>query len=118
MKQVKRSLLEIKFEVFFKVLNIEYSHSYRVNAKTRNFVYDFYLPKYNILIEVDGDFWHCNPNTKHKLPKFKTQKANVINDQRKDNWAKNNGFKLLRFWESDINTNPQQIIESLKKEFI
>lgn len=114
--KVKRSLLEIRFELFFQLLNIEFQHSYYINTKENHFIYDFYLPKHKYLIEVDGDFWHCNPNTKYALPECKTQDINIINDQIKNQWAKDNGFKLLRFWETDINNNPQQIIERLKKE--
>jgi very-short-patch-repair endonuclease len=78
----------------------------------------FFLPEYKCLVEVDGDFWHCNPNTKHAIPECKTQKINILNDQQKNQWAKDNGFKLLRFWETDIKNNPQQIIETLKQELI
>jgi very-short-patch-repair endonuclease len=114
--KVKRSLLEIRFELFFQLLNIEFQHSYYINTKENHFIYDFYLPKHKCLIEVDGDFWHCNPDTKYALPECKTQDINVLNDQKKNQWAQDNGFKLLRFWETDINTNPQQIIEILKQE--
>jgi very-short-patch-repair endonuclease len=116
--KVKRSLLEIKFELFFRLLNINFQHSYYINTKENHFIYDFYLPKHNILIEVDGDFWHCNPNTKYASPECKTQEINILNDQQKNKWAQDNGFKLLRFWEKDINENPQQIIEILKKELV
>lgn len=114
--KVKRSILEIQFELFFKLLNIDYHHSYYINTKENHFIYDFYLPEYKCLIEVDGDFWHCNPNTKYILPECKTQEINLKNDQLKNQWAKDNGFKLLRFWEYDIKNNPQQIIETLKTE--
>jgi very-short-patch-repair endonuclease len=113
--KVKRSLLEIRFELFFQLLNIEFQHSYYINTKENHFIYDFYLPKYKCLIEVDGDFWHCNPDTKYALPECKTQDINILNDQKKNQWAQDNGFKLLRFWEMDINNNPQQIIEILKQ---
>ena len=116
--KVKRSLLEIRFELFFQLLNIEFQHSYYINTKENHFIYDFYLPKYKCLIEVDGDFWHCNPDSKYALPECKTQDINIFNDQKKNQWAKDNGFKLLRFWETNINNNPQQIIETLKKELI
>lgn len=114
--KVKRSLLEKQFELFFKLLNINFQHSYYINTKENHFIYDFYLPKNKCLIEVDGDFWHCNPNTKYSTPECKTQEINILNDQLKNQWAKDNGFKLLRFWEYDIKNNPQQIIEILKKE--
>jgi very-short-patch-repair endonuclease len=116
--KVKRSKLEIQFELFFKLLNINFKESYYINTKENHFIYDFYLPKYKCLVEIDGDFWHCNPNTKHALPECKTQEINIINDQLKNQWAQDNGYKLLRFWENDINSNPQQIIEILKKELL
>lgn len=103
--KVKRSKLEYKFEGILQLENIEYKHSFYINKDGFKKIYDFYLPKYNILIEVDGDFWHCNPNTKFKLPECKSQELNIINDKTKNDWAKDNGYKLLRFWESDINNN-------------
>jgi len=114
--KVKRSLLEVRFELFFQLLNIKFQHSYYINTKENHFIYDFHLPEYNCLVEIDGDFWHCNPDTKYALPECKTQNINIINDKKKNQWAKDNGFKLLRFWENDIKNNPQQIIETLKKE--
>jgi len=114
--KVKRSILEIQFELFFKLLNINFQHSYYINTKENHFIYDFHLPDYKCLVEVDGDFWHCNPNTKYATPECRTQEINILNDQLKNQWAKDNGFKLLRFWEYDIKNNPQQIIEILKKE--
>jgi len=111
------SELEYKFqENFLDKLNIENIHSYYV--KEIKAFYDFYLPKYNILIEVDGDFYHCNPIKYPGGSICKTQEKNLKRDQQKNQWAKDNGFKLLRFWENDIKNNPQQIIETLKKELI
>lgn len=115
--KVKRSLLEIRFETFLETLDIKFISSYYINTKNYHFIFDFYLPKDNILIEVDGDFWHCNPKT-HSFPICKTQEINVKNDQEKNKWAEENGYKLLRFWEDDINNNIKQVkqilLENLK----
>ena len=46
----------------------------------------------------------------------KNQTIKILTDEDKNKLAEENGFKLLRFWETDINNNPQQIIETLKKE--
>jgi very-short-patch-repair endonuclease len=110
--KVKRSLLEIRFETFLETLDIEFIHSYYINTKDYHFIFDFYLPKYNTLIEVDGDFWHCNPKT-HNNPVCKTQKINIKNDKLKNEWAQSNGYKLLRFWENDINNNIKQVKQTL-----
>jgi G:T-mismatch repair DNA endonuclease (very short patch repair protein) len=108
------SKLEKEFSKILNSLNIKYTQWFY--AKEIKAFYDFYIPIKNIIIEVDGDFWHCNPNTKFALPEYKTQKKNIKRDEQKNQWAKDNGFKLLRFWENDIKNNPQQIIEILKKE--
>jgi very-short-patch-repair endonuclease len=99
---------------FLDKLNIENIHSYYV--KEIKAFYDFYLPKYNTIIEVDGDFYHCNPIKYPNGSICKTQEKNLIRDKEKNDWAQDNGFKLLRFWENDIKNNPQQIIEILKQE--
>ena len=108
------SKLEKEFALILDTLNIKYIQWFY--AKDIKAFYDFYIPIKNIIIEVDGDFWHCNPNTKFILLEYKTQEKNLKRDQQKNQWAKNNGFKLLRFWEYDIKNNPQQIIEILKQE--
>ena len=95
-------------------LFVEFIHSFYIKEVKK--IYDFYLPEFNVLIEIDGDFWHCNPNTKYAIPECKTQELNIENDKIKNKWAFDNNYKLLRFWEYDINNNLSQVIETLKKE--
>lgn len=101
------SKLEEKFAELLDSLNIHYTRFYY--AKDIKAFYDFYIPKYNVLIEVDGDFWHCNPNTKFAIPEYKTQHNNLVRDKQKNEWAQQNGYKLIRFWENDINNDATKI---------
>jgi G:T-mismatch repair DNA endonuclease (very short patch repair protein) len=105
------SKLEKTFANILELLDIEYKQFFY--AKDIKAFYDFYLPKFNILIEVDGDFWHCNPNTKYSTPKYETQNKNIKRDKQKNQWAQDNNYKILRFWEDDINNNIQQIKQIL-----
>jgi very-short-patch-repair endonuclease len=105
------SELEERFKIILDVLDIEYKHFFF--AKEINKIFDFYIPKHNILIEVDGDFYHCNPKIYNDGPVCKTQTINIENDKLKDEWAKENGYKLLRFWEDDINNNIKQVKQTL-----
>ena len=110
------SKLEKTFEdnILNQLDDIVYSkHFY---AKPIKAFYDFYLPKYNLIIEVDGDFWHCNPSTIHSEAIYESQKKNILRDQEKNEWAKNNGFDITRFWEYDINNNPEKVLEMLKNK--
>lgn len=77
-------------------------------------IYDFKISGKKILIEVDGDYWHCNPNGKFPEPIYKAQKANLVQDKIKEQWCVDNGYNLLRFWEKDINERPEWIIEQLR----
>ena len=104
------SKLEKTFANILDLLDIKYVTFFY--AKEIKAFYDFYLPESNTIIEVDGDFWHCNP-TKFPLPKYESQKKNLIRDKEKEQWVKDNGYKLLRFWEDDINNNIKSIKQTL-----
>ena len=74
--------------------------------------YDFKIKGKNILIEIDGDYWHGNPNTKYHFYDYKKVQDN---DKLKEEIAKENGFKLFRFWESDIKQNSNIIVNTIKE---
>ena len=111
-----KTKLENKFQTILESLgfleNVDFSYQKQISSA----IFDFYFQNKNILIEVDGDFHHCNPNSKHAIPKYQIQFKTISNDVRKNRIAENKNIKLLRFWESDINNNLEQVINILKKE--
>lgn len=115
--KVKTSKLENKF---IEILNgvgyikdIDYIHNHLVsNIKT---FFDFYFPSKKTIIEVDGDFYHCNPNSEYSTPEYDIQKKNIYNDKRKTTWCKNHNITLIRYWEKDINERPEWVITDLKQ---
>jgi G:T-mismatch repair DNA endonuclease (very short patch repair protein) len=106
-KQYKPSKLEKTFTNILEILDISYQTSFY--AKEIKAFYDIFLPCHNILIEVDGDFWHCNPVKYPNGPTNKCQTKNLERDKEKNQWALENGYKLLRFWEEDINNNIKEV---------
>jgi very-short-patch-repair endonuclease len=108
----KKTKLETNFEAILEGLNIKYKYQHQVSSA----IFDFLLLDQNILVEVDGDFHHCNPNTIHRIPTYPIQLKSVGNDLRKNIIASDNSYKLLRFWETDINKHPEQVITRLKQE--
>ena len=108
----KKSKLESKFETILNLLNIEYEFQHEFQKR----LFDFKIKDKNILIEVDGDFYHCNPNTKHLEVLYETQSLTKKNDNYKNTLCQNHGMILLRYWEKDINERPEWIISELKKE--
>ena len=59
------------------------------------------------MLEIDGDYWHGGPSLNKHFNKLEEVKQN---DSFKEQFAKDNGFTLLRFWESEIYENPEIII--------
>jgi very-short-patch-repair endonuclease len=100
--------LETAFRNILDMIGISYTFQYTVDG----YNYDFYIPDKNILIEVDGDWWHCNPNLGIQ-PIYKSQLHTVEHDLVKNQLAESKGYKLIRFWENDIVNNRLACIEQL-----
>lgn len=103
----------------FSLLNIKetdadnyteiYLHDYLNN---RGYIYDFVYE--NKIIEINGDYWHCNPNIYNEdfINKSKNKTAKQIweIDNRKMEIAEENGYKFLVIWESEYNENQNETI--------
>jgi very-short-patch-repair endonuclease len=110
-KFIKSSSLETEFEDYvLKKLGYKYVAQYRVATK----YYDFYIPDYKLLIEVDGDYWHGNT----KKPLNDMQKKNKINDFIKDKIALLNNLGIIRFTEKDIRNNPKKCLRELNSKIL
>lgn len=100
---------ELKMKDILNELNIPFKHQFRLN----NHLFDFHLLNTNVLIEVDGDYWHSNPKKFKKLNKIQLEQK--IKDNRNNEIAKENNFILLRFWENDILNNVENVKNVLRK---
>lgn len=94
-------------------LGIDYTEEYIVESWS----FDFYIPIYDIYIEVDGDYFHSNPRKYPNGPQTKTQKINAYRDKKKNEFCHNKGLKLYRFWEYDVLNNREKVLCDLKKLF-
>jgi very-short-patch-repair endonuclease len=90
---LKRTLHNTKIEIKIKELldknNIKYEHPYFIKDIENKYMADFYLPENNMVIEADGNYWHKYP-LGNKIDFIRTKE--LINK----------GYKIIRFWESDI----------------
>ena len=79
-------------------------------------IMDFYLPEGNVAVFVDGDVWHANPE-KYKCDDilFYGKTANSIwnRDLYHNSHLKSRGFRVLRFWENEINRNIDACIKKI-----
>jgi very-short-patch-repair endonuclease len=73
-------------------LGIKCIQQYRPYAYSR--FYDFYLPDYNALVEIDGEFWHHS--------ELAINRGYDIIDAEKDQWAYDHGFIMVRIPEDEL----------------
>lgn len=97
--------LEEKLYKQLELENIKYIPQYVIDYK----VFDAYLPDYNLVIEVDGMFWH--PKSLDEC-KYKFQKTSYFNDLEKENLLKQKDIKLIRIRENEF---PESIINVINK---
>ena len=106
------SKLEKKFaKEFLEKLGIRYEEQFE--AKDIKRFYDFYLPDYQVIIEIDGDFYHGYGKVHEE--KNPMQKRNARVDEIKNEWAALHGYPLIRIWEHYINENPEKVLDMLRE---
>lgn len=138
-KEYGTSKLEVDFaRNFLDKLNLKYVYQYEARDIKRYYdfavtVYDNYPFQYevkdglksiiqpetnvtiSILIEVDGDYYHSNPELIDERKLNPMQKHNKFVDNIKNEWALKHGIPLLRFWENDIRNKPSKVYKKLEK---
>ena len=77
--------------------------------------YDFGDKNHKILLEVNGDYWHCNPEI-YKHPITDTQKMKICRDVEKQKFALEHGYKYFVIWEKQIRNNDFSILKQIKNE--
>lgn len=81
-----------------KDMGIRYESQYWVGRYRA----DAYLPDYNVLIEVDGEYWHNKPTQQKR-------------DRRKDQFYKSRGFKVARVQSKPFMRSPDIWLRGLLK---
>tara|TARA_Y100000034_G_C6771249_1_gene344084 strand:- start:19 stop:774 length:756 start_codon:yes stop_codon:yes gene_type:complete len=106
----KKTFPEQFIENLLNLLGIEYISEYEIG----NFIIDFYIPSKNLCIEADGDYWHGNKDT-DKYIGNDMQKTSIDRDKRKEEFLNENGYTLMRFWETDVKNNRGYVYENIKR---
>ena len=105
---------DTKPEVFFRKALWKWGIRYRKNVKNLFGKPDIAIKKYKLAIFIDGDYWHGNDwKERHFLSQEemllsysdywqKKIRRNIARDKEVNKHYKANGWKILRFWASDI----------------
>ena len=79
---------ELIFEAWLKHNNVKYEQQYRKVGNGHP--YDFFLKDYNLLVEVDGHYWHSKPKQQ-------------VKDKEHDEFAISKGYNIIRISTKDFN---------------
>lgn len=109
---IKMTKPEREMNQILKELKVEFEPQKVVGFK----IYDFFVPQANLLIEVDGDYFHANPEVYTEGDLNSMQKRNMKNDVFKDTLASGRGYNLTRVWESDLANKYEEVKNSIKKQ--
>jgi len=99
------SKLETRISAILTFLNIPYQWQFWINRKS----YDFRISKTKIIIEVNGDYWHANPNLYKSddiinYPDGRKKASEIWGrDDKKRQNAEKYGYQILYIWESELN---------------
>jgi DNA mismatch endonuclease, patch repair protein len=83
---------------------------------------DIALPRKRVAIFIDGDFWHGHDYETHIKPRLYKEwwrtkiLGNMERDKKQSEELMNNGWAILRVWESDIlrKRTRKQTLEQIK----
>lgn len=95
---------------------------YRKNNKTIFGTPDFSFKKYKVAVFADGDYWHGKDwdARKKKLGAnagfwFEKIERNIERDYKVSKQLCEDGWTVLRFWETDIKTNLPKCVEKVQE---
>lgn len=114
---------ETKPEILVRKFLFSNGFRYRKNLKNLPGTPDIFLPKYKIVIFINGCFWHGHKNCKRSaLPatniNFWQNKinGNIKRDKAKKLLLKKMGYKVITIWQCQLNSkNCKKILNRLIK---
>ncbi|MCX6750995.1 MAG: NUMOD3 domain-containing DNA-binding protein, partial [Candidatus Pacearchaeota archaeon] len=99
--------IEVKIQNFLDKLNIQFIPHRYIKEIKHAYQCDILIPSMNLIIECDGDTYHFNPKRYKETDKIfktgKTAKEKWELDKIRTQELIEQGFKVLRLWESEIN---------------
>lgn len=100
-------------QVVMKILE-ELNIRYIYNKELGLYRPDFLIKDKKIIVEAQGDYFHCNPYVYKDGPKDEIQIKHVIRDYYKKCYYLSRGYELIEIWELEINQDVEKVKEKIK----
>jgi very-short-patch-repair endonuclease len=100
-KQLRKRQTEAEKRLWFKLRDKQLKDvKFRRQVPIGNYIVDFVSFEKKLIIEIDGN------------PHRETQTR--VNDTQRSLWLQEQGFKVLRFWNSEIENNLDKVVRKIK----
>lgn len=118
MRSIKGSNTKIEIKLRRAIFNSGFR--YRIHYKRLSGSPDIVFSRQKVAVFCDSDFWHGR-TLDQKRKTIKNNKAywikkieqNIERDRKNNKELKQGGWKVLRFWETDINKNLPRILGTI-----
>jgi len=133
-KNVNKNLGEsskLEREIISELEEVGLSKSFHYNSdsgqkiivvnKRKFYKLDYYNEESNVVIEIMGDYWHCNPNIYshdfyHKNKKKLASKIWIDDRKRKNEIINIINCSYIEVWESDWKNNKENVLKYIKSQ--
>lgn len=101
---------ETMAEKFLKDKKINYNSQVVINNK---FCVDIIIHEYNVVIEIQGDYFHSNPEKFPSNKLNKQQRIQIKKDKARFNYLTKCGYIVFGIWENDILNNVEDAFDQV-----
>ena len=113
---------DTKIEIILRQALWDKGYRYRKNDKSVTGKPDICFKKKKVAVFCDSSFWHGKDFREGKIPvnnrEFWTEKlqGNIERDKKVNKILETQGWKVLRFWDTEILNNLDQCLEKIEYE--
>jgi len=95
----------VRLELTRRKIGFKQEHPLRIGRRRWCYYLDFYIPQWNLVIEVDGAYWHRTSKEKQR-------------DARKDKRLANLGLTVKRLTEVEVNQDVTKAVGRIVDIFV
>lgn len=106
---------ETTIEVWFEELLNKHAVKFKKQKAVRYLNYDFFLSDFNLLVEIQGCYFHCCNLCYPEGPKNDLQRGNLKKNEVKRGVAKSKNYDLWEVWAHEIENEKEKIEAELLK---
>lgn len=101
---IKRSKLEKRVYAAILERYPDARHTFPIHTDERSYYYDVFVPSLNTIVEVNGDFWHCNPTVLSEQEWGLVRDVGAVRaaDDKKRCVAIEHGYRFITLWENQL----------------